>query len=258
MPQTIARIYRNQPAAAEAVNELRERGFNAEAIGARPQPEPTEQTGATAEATPDATMEQILKAGVPREHARVYAEGVSRGEVLVVVIDPLFGTAATAIAILDSHDPLAVELPAAGPSPTTAAPAGSTDWYSAAPLSSWLGWKVLLDDPAPLSTFLNQPVLKQEPAPSTTLDGIRRQSADATPLSGKIGMSVLSDDPAPLSRMLGWQLLSQVAAPLSQRAGWKLLSDDPALLSTKLGWRTLLHNPTPLSSLLGWRTLSKN
>jgi hypothetical protein len=252
MPQTIARIYRTQQAANAAVKELRERSFNAEAIRARPQPAPSESTepaATTAVAATDTTLESILKAGVPREHARIYAEGVSRGEVLVVVIDPPFGFASAANAILDSHGPIAVNLPEVGPSAglaTSTTASGTTTnasiWESATPLSSWLGWKVLSDDPTPLSTYMGRPALKTDPSPSPTLDNIRRQSTDAAPLSTKVGLSVLSDDPAPLSK----------------RAGWSVLSDDPAPLSKKFGWRTLLDDPAPLSTMLGWKVLSRN
>jgi len=249
MPQTIARLYRTQQAASAAVTELRERGLNAEAIRATAPPAPSELPAETVGTTAAPVIETILKAGIPRDHARIYAEGVERGEVLVVVIDPPFGFALAATAILDSHNPIEVALPAAS-SPgyatsTTAAASGTTTnpsiWQSATPLSSWLGLRVLSDDPTPLSTYLGRPAIKTDTSSSQTLDNIRRQSEDAAPLSKKIGMSVLSEDPAPLSKS----------------AGWSLLSDDPAPLSTKLGWRTLLDDPAPLSTWLGWRVLSK-
>jgi hypothetical protein len=252
MPQTIARIYGNQEAAAAAVRELRERGFNADAIHSVAQPEAPETTLEGAGTPSDAVRESIMQAGVAPEHARIYAEHVSRGAVLVVVVDPPFGFARAAMNILDSHNPTEVDLPQAAPPPAAAA----TTWRSATPLSSWLGWRVLSDDPAPLSNLLNQPVLKSEPESSPTLERIRQQSRDAAPLSAKVGMPVRLDNPAPLSARFGWRLLLEKAAPLSERFGWRLLWDDPTPLSTRFGWRTLSDNPTPLSSCIGWKVLS--
>jgi hypothetical protein len=248
MPQTIARLYRTQHAANAAVNELRERGLTAEAIRAKAQPAADSETPASAP-TADPVIETILKTGVPREHAAIYAEGVERGEILVVVIDPPFGYALVATTILDSHDPISVNLPAVAAGGLTSASttaSGTTTnpslWHSATPLSSWLGLRVLSDDPTPLSTYVGRPAIKPQEASSATLDNIRRQSKDAAPLSAKIGLSVLSDDPAPLSKS----------------AGWSVLSDDPAPLSKAIGWRTLLDDPAPLSTWLGWKVLSRS
>jgi hypothetical protein len=257
MPQTIARIYANQEAATAAVQELRERGFNADAIHAVAQPEAAETTLDGAGTPSDPVRESITQAGVAPEHVRIYAEHVHHGAVLVVVIDPPFGFARAAMSILDSHNPTDVDLPQAAPSPAATTVNTGTTWRSAAPLSYWLGWRVLSDDPTPLSNLLNQPVLKPEPESSPTLERIRQRSRDAAPLSAKVEMPVLSDNPAPLSAKFSWRLLSEKAAPLSERFGWRLLSDDPTPLSTRFGWRTLSDNPTPLSSFLGWKVLSE-
>lgn len=269
MTQTIARMYASQDAANAAVNELHEHGFKADATPAAPQPRrvQSEDAGSPDDTTPpaepvaspaDPGIDAIMNAGVEREHARIYSERIQSGEVLVVVVDPPFGFAKTALDILDSHNPVAVDLPVAEVTQAGRTQAGRTwDWRSPTPLSSWLGWRVLSDDPTPLSNYLNRPVLKAEPASSRTLEGIRKQSGDAAPLSSKLGMAPLSENPAPLSAKFGWRLLSEKAAPLSERFGWRTLSNNPTPLSTKFGWRVLSDNPTPLSSKLGWKVLSR-
>ena len=243
MPQPIARLYANQTAATSAVAELKARGFQDDAI----------HLVAAADQAPAGTaiQESITNAGISPEHAKIYADGVHHGQALVIV-NPPFGAARTATDILQSFDPVEVDLPA------ETATASTAGWNSATPFSSWLGYRVLLSDPAPLSNYMNWSILKAEPESSQTLDGIRKQSDDPAPFSSKIGMPTIADEPAPLSSKFGWQTLWSKAAPLSERLGWRTLSDDPAPLSSKLGWSSLSSNPTPLSSALGWSSLSSN
>ncbi len=277
MPQTIARMYSRQETAEAVVKELQERGIVADDIvvvtrPAAAQSESPETTASPTTTGTDPILASIMETGVPPAHASIYAERVRQGDVLVAVCPP-FGYGLPATQIMDSHDPIAVDLPEAAPvgpgtrsAATSGAISGATPGTTtstrvrddATPLSSALGLRVLLSDPAPLSNYLNWRTLKPEPNSSTTLESIRRQSNDAAPLSGKVGMSVLSDNPAPLSNKAGWRTLSPEPAPLSRKLGWRLLSDDPAPLSNKLGWRVLLDNPTPLSSLLGLKVLSKD
>lgn len=238
MPQTIARIYASQEAANAALNDLRGRGFTAHII----------QAGG------ESGIDAITRAGIDRAHAEIYSDHIQRGETLVVVEPPPFGQAGSATSILESHNPLKIDLPAV----EATQQGGTWDWYSPTPLSSWLGWQVLLDDPTPLSTSLNQPVLKAEPTSSKTLDGIRELSAEAAPLSSKLGIPLLFENPAPLSARFGWRLLLDKAALLSERFGWPVLLDGPTLLSSKLGWRVLLDNPAPLSSALGLKVLTRD
>ena len=250
MALTIARMYSSHEAANAAATELQENGFNPQILPS-PQNAPSSgQAEAPAESpgtADDALIHPMLQAGVPRGHAAVYAERIRRGEALVLV-EPMFGAGHAAADILHRHNPVEVELPVtdAGVRP---------GWDPAAPLSSALGWRVLLDNPAPLSSYLKQPVLKPQPEVSPSLQRIRERSRDPAPLSAKVGMPVLSDQPAPLSSRLGWRTLLQVADPLSSRLGWRTLLPDPAPLSRRLGWATLLHDPAPLSNRLGWRTL---
>ncbi len=257
MSLTIARIYPNQEAANAAADELRESGFSPEIIqaggeAAAPETIPEGSAADTAGKQADPVLDSIIKAGVGREHAGIYAQHVHRNQVLVLV-EPPFGFGKAVTAILDRHHPVEVNLPEVQYPYSSA-----RTWDPAAPLSSWMGWRVLLDDPAPLSNYLKRPVLKPEPASSPTLARIRQRSNDPAPLSAKIGMSALDDNPTPLSTKIGWRVLLDKAAPLSERLGWRLLSDTAAPLSERFGWRLLLNNPAPLSSWLGWRTLSDN
>lgn len=267
MPQTIARMYGSQDNATAAAKELQERGFAADAVHVIG-PQPSASTQAGADASTDTLRTSIEQTGLPAEHAKIYADHVRQGQVLVTVYPP-FGFALTATNILDSHDPIAMDLPAAA-----YVPASAKTWDPAAPLSSALGWRVLLSDPTPLSSYFKWPTIKREDTVSTSRDAIRKQSDDPAPLSRKIGMPVLSDNPAPLSSKIGIRVLSddptplsskagirvlsEKAAPLSDKLGWRTLLDNPAPLSTKLGWRLLLDNPAPLSSWLGWRVLIKD
>jgi hypothetical protein len=236
MPQTIARIYASQEAANAAVTELRERGVKAQVIQAAGNP----------------GIDAMIGAGVDRAHAMIYSEHIQHGETLVAV-EPLFGRAGPAGHILESHKPVTIDLPAA-----EVPPYATWDWNSPTPLSTWMGWPVLLDDPTPLSTYVKQPVLKAEPATSKTQDQIRTQSLDSAPLSSKLGLPLLSENPAPLSTRFGWRLLLKRAAPLSEKFGWRILLDDAAPVSKKFGWPVLLDNPTPLSSALGWKILCRD
>jgi hypothetical protein len=266
MPQTIARLYGNQAAATAVAQDLQQHGFSADNVHVIGQPSQTTAEGGTSSSA-EAVLSSIRQTGVPPEHAQIYADRVRQGQVLVAVYPP-FGYAHSATSILDSHNPVAVDLPAAA-----APPVSGTTWDNAAPLSSALGLRVLSSDPAPLSRYFNWRTTKPQPATSQTLEQIRRQSDDAAPLSAKIGMKVLSDNPtplstqfgmtvqsdnpAPLSTKLGWRVLSEPKPPLSEEARQRVLMDNPAPLSNWLGWRLLSDNPTPLSSMFGWSVLSK-
>jgi len=224
MPQPLARIYGSQATASAVVKQLHERGLSGDAVA--------EITGST----PD-PLGSITAAGVPASHAKVYADAVGRGESVVLVCPP-FGYAKAATEVLDSHHSIAVDLPEA---PVAASASAAAGWDGATPLSSWLGWTVLSNNPTPLSSWLGWSVLKTEPSTSPTMESIRKKS----------------DDPGPLSRLFGWPLLATTRTPLSKTLGWETTSPKAAPLSEKLGWQVLLDDPTPLSSRLGWPLLSK-
>jgi hypothetical protein len=244
-------MYSSQETAAAAVEALKDRGFSEASIHVVAPPEPMATTAEDGGPSAASVLPSIIAAGVTPSQAPIFAEGVHRGETLVVV-HPLFGYAQAATTTLDEFEPIAAPLPEAEPAVAAAAVA----YDNAAPLSSALGIPVLSSDPTPLSTWLNWRTLKPDPESSTVLENIRKQSGDAAPLSDKVGMPTLSQNIAPFSGMFGWALLSDNPAPLSTKWGWRQTSDEPAPLSKRFGWRTLLDNPAPLSSWLGWKTLS--
>jgi hypothetical protein len=257
MTQAISRLYASSADAAAAVSELKETGFAEDAISVIGPVLP-----ADAGMPDDAIAATIVQAGVPSAHAATYAEGVRSGETLVSVRAP-FGYANTATEILSKHSPTATDLPDDGYEVPVRDPA--------APLSSALGWKVLLDNPTPLSSFLGWAALStkrtppkpdrelvDDPAPFSKKIGMEVLSDKPAILSGHLGWRVLSDDPTPLSTRLGWPILSKEQKPPATRFGWPLLSDEPAPLSKRFGWRVLSDEPAPLSKRFGWRVLSSD
>jgi hypothetical protein len=251
MTQAISRLYASPANAAAAAADLKENGFSDDAI-----------TVIAPAASDDALVASIVEAGVPTAHAPTYAEGLGRGETLVSVRAP-FGFATTATEIMDKHGPSETDLPDDGYEQPARDPA--------APLSSALGWKVLLDDPTPLSTFLGWATLStrrtppkpdhelvDDPAPFSRKVGMDVLSDKPAMLSGHFGWRLLSDDPAPLSKRLGWPVLSKEQQPPATRFGWPLLLDEPAPLSKRFGWRVLSDEPAPLSKRFGWRVLSSD
>lgn len=257
MTVTVSRIYDAPGKAAGAVTDLKNSNFSESDI-----------TAISSEGKEPASITaSITEAGVSSAHAAVYAEAVGRGNSLVIV-RPLFGWASKAEAILDSHGPVAVELPVEQPAATrpsfgftgfsSKASAGptSTSWSGPAPLSARLGWRVLSDDPTPLSRKFGWRVLLDDPTPLSTKLGWRTVSDNPAPLSSKVGRPVLSDNPAPLSSKLNWSLLSDNPAPFSSKFNFKTLSDKAAPLSEWLNWPVLkkggattfdikLSDPTP-------------
>ncbi len=227
MPETIVRFYGDEQQAKRAVDGLASAGFDRRGIV---YVEPlSENAAATATA---AGMGQL---------ATFVAEKSADG-LAMVAVEPPFGRARLAIAIVDDAGPVAVELPATKAAAKGAAKgAGAGSGRDPSPLSDKLGWRVLLDNPAPLSGNF----------------GWKLKSEKEHFLVDK-----LSDNPAPLSSSLGWKLKSEKEHFLVDK-----LSDNPAPLSSSLGWKLkagkrlfftteLSNNPTPLSSMLGWKVLS--
>ncbi len=250
MMQTISRFYRERENAEAAATELRQAGFT----------DATINVVAPTQAPEEELLASVRRGGVAATHAEAFAEAVKRGETLVSV-QPLFGWALTATAILRNHGPtdtgLAEQTDAeAPPDPAT-------------PLSSALGWKVLTHDPAPLSSRLGWPVLSTRRAPpkpdSELVDNPAPFSKTIhTPvltdqpaiLSSRTRLRVLWGGPAPLSGRLKLPVLTKEQRPPRVRFGLRLVSNDPAPLSTRARWKVLWNDPAPLSRLLGWRVLS--
>ena len=258
MTQIISRIYEVRENADAAAADLRKAGFDGRDINL------VASTGANlagpAEAPADDVTARIKQGGVVGTHVDTYADRIGRGETLVSVVAH-FGYAAMATAILEKHGPADTGLPEQGYEKTPPDPA--------APLSSALGWRVLLDDPAPLSSALRLPLLftrrprrksgaelVDDPAPFSR--AVKRPVLTDRPtiLSSRFGWRVLWGGPAPLSARLGVPVLSKEQKLPRARFGLPLLSDHPAPLSSLLGLRLLLEDPAPLSRLFNWRVLS--
>ncbi|HKM61826.1 MAG TPA: hypothetical protein VJY39_04985 [Acidisphaera sp.] len=234
---TVIRLFDSREKATAAVEELK-RSLSAKYIRVVP------ADGELPPATTAAAEGSLIKAEVPSTSAKTYADALRKGGT-VVAVSPPFGFGATATKVLNKHGGVDLGAPAERYS---AAPAGS-----AAPLSSALGWPVLLDDPTPLSNKFGWSVLSHKQTPDITL------SDEPAPLSNRFGWKVLSDkqtpsielmdEPAPLSKRFGWPVLSDKQTPSIE------LMDNPAPLSSALGWKLLSNNPAPLSSMFGWKVL---
>ena len=249
MTQTISRLYTDPANAEAAIADLKQAGFDHDLIH-----------HVTPGHDPDETRAAILRAGNFGLHARHFAERLGQGDTLVSFQAP-FGRAALATRILERHGPAKNDLGEQGYDHPPRDPA--------APLSSALGWNVLLHDPAPLSALLGLKVLSNDkPIPKRTTklidDPAPLSHAINAPLlterpailSDRAGWPVLSENPAPLSNKLGWQTLTREQTPPARRFGLSLISNDPAPFSRLLGLKLLSNDPAPLSHLLGWRIKS--
>ena len=156
-----------------------------------------------AELSADDIVAAMMKGHVLKAHAKVLAQGVKRGGTLVTVHAP-FGTAVSAIDVLERHGATASGLPEVKDDLQA--------WDDAAPLSSALSQRVLLDDSATFSRFWNvAPLLKSGATTSSAL-GMPEISRSSGPYSGVFPLPLLSRKAAPLSTMLGLPVLSKSRA----------------------------------------------
>jgi|GEM_PF-1827617 len=221
---TFVRVYETDADAADAVRDLKKAGFGASSV---------------LHVTPD-TLDpaDAAKAAGMEEYASFVADQVAL-ERSVVGVRPPFGQGAVAVKILDAAGPMAVEIP-------KEEVAAASAKISATPLSDWLGWRVLSDDPTPLSSMFGWRVLSEKAAPFSEWIGWRTKHEKTY-----FTVSELKDDPTPLSNAVGWRVLSDTAAPLSEKFGWKTKSEKDHFMVSELS-----DDPTPLSSRLGLKVLS--
>jgi hypothetical protein len=246
MPVIICRMYASRSDADSAVAALREGAIErADIFGATVTEDPSEQ----------ALVAAMRRAEIGAADAASYAARVKQGGTLVAV-QPPFGEARRAEAILDQYRPIDAGVVRAAPS------AEAVAMDKATPFSTWLNWPTLTSNRYPFSTAMNWKLLV----------------AGARLLSDKFGMAFLGRDlisrePAPLSRQLGLRVLSDQATPFSTRFNLRLLRGDPTPLSSRFKWallkgdrtpfstrfnlRLLTDNPTPFSSKLGLKLLSE-
>ena len=189
MAQTIIRLYPNAAAADAAVKDLKAHFFGDDEIAV---------VDPSAGATVDEIAAAIAKKKILKAHAAALAPGVANGGTMVAV-RAAFGVGVKATTLLDRHGPIPSGLEA---------PASKPDfWDEAAPFSSSIQVKPLLNDPAPLSSFWQIPTLLDHNMSCSSMFGMVMISKNATPLSSAIGWKLISDNPAPLSSRFGLPLL---------------------------------------------------
>ena len=243
MSDFIVRVYDAEQKAKSVVKKLKDAGFADDAIvHLAPEPAAEGEEGKAKKSRP-------VGAG---PLADFYTEQLGKGR-SVVGVRAAFGEGRRATNIMDSGDPMAVELPQP-PEATKlrAAPvAGGDDFSEATPLSKALNMAVLRrNSPAPLSDMFGWAVK------STKRFFLTSELADPHKSFTGSFMPLLSNEAAPLSSKVGWKVASDDPAPLSSKFGWKVLKDDPTPLSSKFGWKVLKDDPTPLSSKLGLKVLT--
>jgi len=194
MSQTINRMYGSLERAQQAAHELRTNRFDRfDEVHVV-----SDRDASGADASVDHIVAQLLKALVLKAHAEVFAEGIRRGGSLVTVHAP-FGAAVAAIAILDGHGPI----PSGVADPTDP----PTPWDDAAPLSSALNLRVLLDDNDTFSRFWNLPVLVAGGTTTSSALGLPEISRSNGPFAGTFGIRLLSNNATILSSLLGLPVL---------------------------------------------------
>ena len=236
MTSAVVRMYETEKQARKAVAKLTKEGAFAENLIHLVTPSPE---GA---AESSETLSSLLKVGkLLRGDTKVYAEALKEGRSLVIV-EPPFGQAQAAIAILDSLNPipLVVEPKAPSVAASTSRAAPTATWDAAAPLSSALGLKVLSAAPNPTPFFR---LLKRPTSGLSALLGLKLLAEGPAPLSSYLGLKTLSDDP-------------HLDGDDGEGSTRLLLSSNPTPFSSKLDFKVLSTNPTPLSSAFGFRVLS--
>ena len=251
MSSIITRLYDTREKADAAATDLKRTGFLDESVSVIA---PAADTAAASETgANDQVLTALRQAGLSEAGAPAFAERVRQGGTAVVV-HALVGRAVPAIAILDAHGPMKLDV-----SGYEYAALYRPEMASATPLSTAMDWRVLYDDPTPLSSWLKWPVLSRRQNPSVKL------LHEPAPLSRRTGWKLLIGDPTLLSSRFHWQVLWNNPTPLSSRTGWRVLAAkqnpsvkllrESAPLSRALGMKVLSENPAPLSSWFGWRTL---
>lgn len=213
MTQSIVRMFPSAQVAGDAVKALTAQGFNIYDIHVVTPV--AAEFGTTEEEQIQAIASAVMRGFIPKYIARIYAVGIRNGGSLVIVHAP-FGFASTAIVTLEGFGPIdsGYSEPVEPPRP----------YHEGAPLSSALGWPLLLDDPTPFSNF--------------------------------IGFEALTKGAASISKALGLPLLLNCAAPFSQLLGLPTRSKNAAPFSKLLGLPVLSNNPTPFSSALKLKVLT--
>lgn len=194
MTQTICRMYDRPERAQEAATALRTyRRMRFQDVTVY------DRKCGSGSGSIEAITAALLKGYVLKAEAKVYAERIQLGGVLVVVHAP-FGCGGLAVKLLDRHGPV--------PSGTEVEPERPMAWDEAAPMSSLLHFRTSLPDDASFSRFWSMPLLAERTAS----------------LSWALRLPLLSDQRGGYKSFLGLPLLSRKASPLSSMLGLPLLS----------------------------------
>jgi hypothetical protein len=196
MSSPIVRMYSSPAAATAAVKRLTDWGFDDAMINmvtAASKPPADAPRGAVSD---DPVLSAIMSGYVLKAHAKVYAEGVRRGQALVSVLPP-FGRGSVAESLLDEARDT-VDTGVADDYDRL------TPWDEYAPLSSALKLPPLVRATAPLSAFLVAPVIIRRRwslfgslgVPEVTASkffvfGEPSVSRSRTPLSSALGLPLL-------------------------------------------------------------------
>ena len=237
------RFYESESQAQTAIDRLWEKDHglrkgSTAIISAETHAGPREQDGEVVEpveaaAEPaEAVAEPALYAELPFPYRRLITENVQRGYAAVLV-KPGYGFSARAKAVLNSCNPVDVEIP------EYKAP-------QAAPLSEFLGIPVLTH---------TKPSARLIPRPSGTSFGFGLLSTNPAPLSSLLGLKVLSNGPDNSS--FGLPLLSKPKSQWTSSFGLPLLSKPKSRWTSSFGLPLLSKSQSRWTSSFGLPLLSK-
>jgi hypothetical protein len=214
MSQLITGLFTDHPAGHAAADALKHQGFSSDSVRLITKASGRRGKAGGGEPAEDSFAVSLTKAGISKNDAARFADGVRGGGSLVTVVAG-FGQADRARKILSSH--------------------GTSDLGS---------YSMRYDDdddlsrePAPFSKALGLPLLSNNRTPFSTFWSMSLLSNFC--FSKKFGWRLLWHNATPFSEKAGWRVLSDNATPLSSRMGWRVLDDNPTPLSSKFGWPVL-------------------
>ncbi|MFK7830287.1 MAG: hypothetical protein AB8B57_10950 [Congregibacter sp.] len=223
----LARLYSTDAQARAAAAAILEAGYGSDHVAMLGSTPP--QAASTDESAPEgAEVAAVTPAHSADDIARMremlgyradfYLSRLRDGRGLVVAAPPWFASREAEL-ILDAHEPLEIshEPPPAPFVPTS---------QQAAPLSDFLGLKVLSDGPVLASYNTKQDAFKL----SNKL-GIRLLSKSDTPLSSMFGLSTRSSRGESSSSSFGMSVQTRKATPLSSMFGLPVLTKRQRFLS---------------------------